>query len=140
MIRIVEGHTNKALSVMYTASAAMKRGAFVTISEDDKTVAPATGATKFMVDVAPNSDGINAIVTPTDDSFEDITVGDRVIVVPVLDGEKYATTELTVGEAAVGAKMAATAGKLIAATTGDWIYCGTYSDPTGLAMYTVKRA
>ncbi len=139
MLRIVEGHTNKALSVMYTASAAMKRGAFVTPNEDDMTVAPATGATQYLVDVSPNYDGINAVIEPTDGAFEDIEEGQRVILVPVLIGEKYATSEVTKGSLTAGDRIAATSGKAAADEDGDWMYCGEYSDPTGIAMYTVKR-
>lgn len=139
MLRIVEGHTNKALSVMYTASAAMKRGAFVTPNEADMTVGPATGATQYLVDVSPNYDGCNAAIEPTDGDFEDIKVGDRVILVPVLIGEKYATSEVTKGSLTAGDKIAATAGKAAADEGGDWMYCGEYSDPTGIPMYVVKR-
>ena len=139
MLRIVEGHTNKALSVMYTASAALKRGAFVTPNEADMTVGPATGATQYLVDVSPNYDGINAAIEPTDGAFEDIKEGDRVILVPVLIGEKYATSEVTKGSLNAGDKIAATAGKAAANASGDWVYCGEYSDPTGIPMYVVKR-
>lgn len=139
MLRIVEGHTNKALSVMYTASAAMKRGAFVTPKEDDMTVGPATGATQYLVDVAPNYDGINAVVEPNDGDFEDIKEGDRVILVPVLIGEKYATSEVDKGSLNPGDLISATSGKAATNESGDWMYCGEYSDPTGIKMYTVKR-
>lgn len=139
MLRIVEGHTNKALSVMYTASAAMKRGAFVTPNEADMTVGPATGATQYLVDVSPNYDGCNAAIEPSDGAFEDIEVGDRVILVPVLIGEKYATSEVTKGSLNAGDKIAATSGKAAADESGDWEYCGEYSDPTGIPMYIVKR-
>lgn len=139
MLRIIEGHTNKALSVMYTASAALKRGAFVTPDESDLTVGPATGATQYLVDVPKNYDGINSVIEPSDGDFEDIAVGDRVILVPVLIGEKYATSEVTKGSLTAGDKIAATAGKAAASADGDWEYCGEYSDPTGIAMYVVKR-
>lgn len=139
MLRIVEANTNKALSVMYTASAAMKRGAFVTPDESNMTVGPATGATQYLVDVAPNYDGINAVIEPTDADFEDIKEGDRVILVPVLIGEKYATSEVDKGSLNAGDKISATSGKAAANASGDWVYCGEYSDPTGIKMYTVKR-
>lgn len=140
MLRIVEGHTNKAVSVMYTASAAMKRGAFVTPDESDLTVGPATGPTCYLVDVAPNYDGINAVIEPNDGAFEDIEEGQRVILIPVLLGEKYATSEVTKGSLNAGDKIAATSGKAAADENGDWVYCGEYSDPTGIAMYTITRA
>lgn len=139
MLRIVEGHTDKALSVMYTASAAMTRGAFVTPNEADMTVGPATGATQYLVDVPKNYDGINAVIEPSDADFEEIKEGDRVILVPVLIGEKYATSEVTKGSLTAGDKIAATAGKAAADESGDWEYCGEYSDPTGIPMYVVKR-
>lgn len=140
MIRILQGHTNKAQSVMYTAAADMTRGAFITVNEGDMTAAAATGETFYMVDIAKTYNGINAVVEPLEKDFEGIKQGDRVIAVPILPGERYATSEVTVGDAAIGDKMAATAGKLAKADNGDWIYCGEHSDPTGIPMFIVKRA
>lgn len=140
MIRNLQTHTNKVQSVMYTAAADMTRGAFVTPNESAMTVSAATADTIYMVDVPKNYDGINSMVDPSDGDFEDIKKGARVILVPVLPGERYATSEVTVGTATVGAAMGVSAGKLAAKTNGEWIYCGTYSDPTGIAMYIVKRA
>ena len=97
----------------------------------------------FLVDNAPNYNGINAIIAPTDADFENIVEGDLCLLVPTFVGERYATTEVDDARSlSVGDALIAVDGMFSAASGGvayEWVYGGTYSDPTGLNMYIVER-
>lgn len=142
MFRNLNAYDNKNYPT-YIAAEDMTRGAFIKINAAAGTVSKATGLTDKMVNVAANYDGINSMIAPTDGAFEDIKAGDRVIVVTAIPGEKYATSEVTPGAMAVGAAMTVTAGKAVSAGTTagnyNWVYGGTYDDPTGITMYAVCR-
>lgn len=142
MYRLIQGNTAKNI-IIAEAGEAMTRGAAVTIKGSDGKVYKATeGTGAYLVDVAPNYDGINAVVEASDKEFEAITEGQKVLVVPAYVGESFATTEVTKGSLAVGDAIKADAGKFVAAgknTAYDFVYNGVYSDPTGLAMYKITR-
>jgi hypothetical protein len=142
MIRFYQVNTAKNIPIV-TAGEALKRGAPVTIDYSDNTVDKATTTGEcFLVDISANYDGINAMVTPTDGSFEDIASGATCLAVPTLLSESFGTTELTVGTLAKGDPLKAVSGKFVAGVAGDtcvYRYGGTVSDPTGLTMYEVKR-
>ena len=124
------------------AGAELKRGAPVVKDADGATVTSATnGLGEFLVDVAPNYDGVNAIVEPTDGMFENIVENQTVLVIPTQPGERYATTEVTVGGLTAGDALVATSGKFAkagATTNYIWVYRGEYNDPTG-KMYIIER-
>ena len=142
MLRFLQVTEDKQISIL-DAGEAMVRGGTITKDYSDGTVDKATAATNFyLADVAPNSNGINAIITPTDAGFEAIAAGDKVLVVPTYVGERYATTELTIGALVKGNYLKSAGGKFVAAEASDnstWVYGGLYSDPTGLTMYVVEK-
>lgn len=138
MLRFLQVTEGKQIQIV-KAGAALKRGAPVTKSVAADTVAAATGDAVFLVDNAPNYNGINAAIIPDDAAFEDIASGALCLAVPVYVGERYATTELTIGSLSKGDKITASSGKFVADADGKWAYGGTYSDPTGLTMYIVER-
>ena len=142
MIRFLQVDENKNIQIL-KAGEALTRGAAVTknYATDAVGKATATGGI-YLVDVAPNYDGINSVIAPTDGSFESIASGALVLFVPTYEGERYATTELTVGALVQGGYLKAASGKFVAGVTNDvceWVYGGTYSDPTGKTMYIVER-
>ena len=97
----------------------------------------------YLVDNAPNYDGINAVIAPTDADFEEIKENALCLLVTTFEGERYATTEVVVGrELNVGDPLTVANGKFVAAGNGStyaWVYGGTYADPTGLPMYIIER-
>lgn len=138
MLRFLEVTEGKQIQIV-KAGAALKRGAPVAKSVANDNVTAATGDPLFLVDNAPNYDGVNAAIIPDDAAFEDIASGTLCLAVPAYVGERYATTELTVGSLSKGDTLTASAGKFVAGENGKWAYGGTYSDPTGLTMYIVER-
>lgn len=140
MLRFLQVNEIKPIKLM-KAGADLKRGAVVADDFATDVVTAATGAGDYLVDVPKNYDGINALITPKEKDFEDIKTDALVQRIPTHLGERYATTEVTAAGLAVGDPLAATAGKFVKATSGtyQWVYCGPYADPTGLAMYIVER-
>lgn len=141
MIRALKVQTGKPISI-FVASEAMTRGCPVTVDFSDETVdkATATGGI-YLVDVPNNYDGLNAVIPPNDTQFENIVEGQKVLVIPTKVGERYATTELTLGAIVAGDGLKASGGKFVEAAANDvveWKYVGTYADPTG-TMYAIER-
>lgn len=143
MIRYLSVTEGKNLQIRKAAEA-MTRGAAVTVDYTDGTLDLATAENGFfLVDVAPNYNGANAYITPTDGSFETIADDALVITVPTLVGERYAVSELTKGTLAVGDPIKAASGKFVAAEATDvveWVYGGEYTEePSDITMYIVER-
>lgn len=142
MYRGIEVNTAKNIDIVKAGSAALTRGAPVVKDYTDDTLdAATTTGLVFLVDVSKNYDGMNAIVSPQDKDFETIAAGATCLAVPTYVGEKFATTELTIGSLTKGDYLKASSGKFVAAATNDvcnYVYGGTYSDPTGLTMYVVE--
>ena len=143
MIRELETVQNKPVQLLVT-SAKVTKGAPVAIDYTDETVAPvAAGMGTLLADIATKYDGIYSIVEPTDATYEEAEVGERIRVIQTLPGEMYATSELTVGSLTAGDPLKVTSGKFVEATPGTddyaWVYLGEYSDPTGIAMHRIGR-
>lgn len=140
MLRFLQVNTAKNIQIL-DANTALTRGAGVVKDAATGKVGKATADTcAFLVDAPVNSDGVNA-GGYDDKSFETIEAGAKCLLVPVYVGERYATTELTLGSLSVGDNLAVSAGKFVAATASkpsNWVYGGTYSDPTGLTMYIIE--
>lgn len=127
LCRLVEQHDKPITQVVLGAAA--KRGA------------PIEGG-EYFIDVPKNYDGINAVVEPKEADFENIASGARVNRIPTRVGERYATTELTVGSLTAGDAIVVSSGKFVAAgasTAYNWIYGGVYNNPYGLTMYIVEK-
>ena len=141
MLRFLQVVENKPIKIV-KASEDMTRGAVVADSFSG-TVSKASGVGSYLVDVAKNYDGINSIIEPTDGAFETIASGATVLRVPTLLGERYATTELTIGTLVVGNPIVASSGKFVKAgvsTEYEWVYGGTYADPSVTApMYIIEK-
>lgn len=143
MIRTLQAVTNKHNPAQYTAGEAMTRGMGVAVDYTTGKVKKGTGTVQYFVDVPRNYDGENAVIDLAEKDYEDIASGDPVLLIPVLPAEVYATSEVTKGSLAKGDQMTLTAGKFAAVEsgkTGDVIYDGEYSDPTGITMYRVVKA
>ena len=141
MIRYLQVVQGKPIALM-TASSDVRKGAPAAKDFTDMTVAhEATGMGLYLIDIAPEYKGMDAIVEPTDGAFEEAKSGAIVRVIPTMIGERYATSELTVGDLTEGDKLSASSGKFVKATAGQaaWVYCGEYSDPTGIKMYAIER-
>jgi len=142
MFRYLKANGSKPIQ-MRTLSADMKRGTPVTVdyANDEVDKASTTGGIGF-VDIPMNADGLNAVYSPTDGSFEDLKEGTKALYVPTYVGERYATTELTVGNLEVGNYLKTASGKFVSAANSEvseWVYGDVYSDPTGLTMYAVEK-
>lgn len=143
MIRELETVQGKPVKLLLT-SAKVNKGAPVAIDYADNTVAhESAGLGTLLVDINPVYEGINSIVEPTDGEFENAETGTRVRVIQTMPGEMYATSELTEGDLTEGDALKAADGKFVKATKGTdayaWVYCGEYSDPTGIKMYSINR-
>lgn len=141
MLRYLQVNEKKPLALM-KAGEDMKKGAPVVKDYTDGTVDKATATEGiFLVDKANNYDGINAVIPQNDGGFEDIKSGEVVITIPTYVGERYATSELTVGSLKVGDFLKASDGKFVAGVTNDvcnFVYQGEYDDPCGIKLYIVE--
>lgn len=141
MIRYLTPLGNRPIKANYKASEAMTQGMAVSLDHANAEVDKATGVGHYLVDVPKSYTGINAIVNPEDDAFESIASGTFVNVVPTFIGDRFATDQVTPTGLTVGDPLDVTAGVFAEATSSDayqWIYGGTYSDPTG-TMYIIER-
>lgn len=141
MIRYLQVVQGKPIALL-TASGNVRKGAPAAKDFSDMTVAhDANGMGLYLIDIAPTYEGLNAIVEPTDDAFEDAKTGDIVRVIPTVLGERYATSEITTDGLSEGDMLVASAGKFVKASSGQaaWVYCGEYSDPTGIKMGAIER-
>lgn len=123
------------------ANGALKNGMPVTYAATStaRTLTKATADTPYIVTNAKNFDGINAIIEPTDAEHEDIADGALCIRVPLELGDLFATTEVTPGNAAVGATFGvSSSGKYAASNSGKFVFHGAYENPWGLDMYTLE--
>jgi len=139
MIRSLQVNSGKVVEIVET-SEAMTRGMAVAYTPATGKVAKATAyAGVAFVDVAPNYDGINSMVTPNDAQFETIASGAKVLKITPVSGEHYATNQITVTGLAAGDKIEASAGLLIKSTTNaanaPFVYVGAYDDPDFTGMY-----
>lgn len=115
--------------VQETAAAAINRGT------------PLEGG-EFFVNADKNYDGINSVIDPKEADCEVVAQGAKYNKIPTFTGERYATTELTIGTLADGDPIVVTNGKFVAAGSGvsySWKYRGVYSNPYGLTMYIVEK-
>lgn len=133
MLRYLQVTEGKPVKIV-TAAEAMKRGAVVTENYATEAVSKAAaGALDFyFVDVEEACNGINAVIEPTADSWEDIAANDKVFKVVPLVGERYATTEVTL-TLDKGTPVKASSGKFVQASAGDSykaVFMGKYDDPT----------
>lgn len=132
MLRFLQVTENKPEKILH-ASEVMKRGAVVVEDYATETVANATDTTDFyFVDIDPKYEGINAVINPTEDTWENIEANAEVLKVVPLLGERYATTEIdtTLDK---GTPVKPSAGKFVEAETGDAykaVFMGVYNDPT----------
>ena len=138
MIRTLVVTTNKHIREV-KAGVDMTRGAAAVIDYATEEAKLASVGECFMVDVNKTYNGINAVVEPSDGAFEAIKAGQKVLLIPVLPGERYATTEVDgANSLEIGADLKPENGKFKAGE-GGWVYMGKYNDPTGLDMYIVER-
>jgi hypothetical protein len=136
MIRFLQVNTAKNIPNV-KAAAELKNGQPVAYNPAEGTVSAATGKCAYLVKAAETYNGINAVRMPSDGDYEHIPAGAICHLVPAYEGEHYATTEVTVGSLNAGDRVAATGGKFVANTAGEWIFNGEYTDPTGLTMYEI---
>lgn len=142
MLRYLQVLKDKPIQILEAGSALTRGGCVAKDYATGKVGAATAAGGFFLVDNAPNYDGINAVIAPTDADFENIASGALCLFTPTFVGERYATTELTLGSLAVGDALKASGGKFVAGASGDsceWVYGGPYADPTGLTMYIVER-
>lgn len=144
MLRYLQVLKDKPIQIL-PALGDLTRGAPVGKDYVDGGVFPAgtseTITATYLVDNAPNYDGINAVIAPTDADFEEIKEGDLCLLVTTFEGERYATTEVD-QEYLVGTPLKAVGGEFQAAAVGAtyaWVYGGPYADPTGLPMHIIER-
>lgn len=138
MIRTLQAITHKNIPVV-TAAADLKRGAIVNKTVDNK-VDNASAAGFGFVDITPNYDGINAVIMPADEDFEDIEKDALCLYIPVHSGERYATSECADEGLSVGDKIGVGEnGKFAKDEDGEFVYGGIYDDPTGIKMYIVEK-
>lgn len=141
MLRYLTPLGNRPIKATYTASEAMSQGMAVTISTANANCAKATGVGHYLVDIPKSYTGIYSVVNPEDDAFESIASGAVVNIIPTFIGDRFATDQVTTTGLTTGDPLDVAAGLFQEATSGDsyqWVYGGTYSDPTG-TMYIVER-
>lgn len=141
MIRDIQVNTAKSVQIVVAAEA-LKRGMAVSYSPSTGKVSKATAENAFgFVDVAPNYDGINAVITPNDSQFEDIAAGAQCLYKTYYQGERIATNQVAATGLAANDKVDAAAGILTesAGGTEEWVYCGAYSDPDFTDMHIFQH-
>jgi hypothetical protein len=141
MLRNLTPLGNRPIKATFKASEAMKQGMAVSLDIPNSEVDKATGVGDYIVDVPKKYEGIYAVVNPEDDAFEDIDQGDRVLVIPTYVGDRFATDQITITGLSAGDPLDVANGLFIEATSNDayqWIYVGTYSDPTG-TLHVIER-
>lgn len=141
MLRILTPLGNRPIKATYKASEAMYQGMAVSLDTANAEVDKATGVGDYIVDVPKSYTGLYAIVNPEDDAFESIASGTIVNVIPAYIGDRFATDQIATTGLSVGDPLDVAAGLFREATSGDayqWVYGGTYSDPTG-TMHIVER-
>jgi hypothetical protein len=141
MLRDLQPKKNKPIEIMTTA-AEMKRGIMVTKDLAAGTVAAATsGLGDYFVSGSKEYTGIYSVVNPNDPIHDTIAAGAKCQVINTTLGERYANSEVTPGYADIGDPLNVSSGKLVRATSESayqWIYGGTYADPTG-TLYIVEK-
>lgn len=142
MLRFLQVNKDKPLSIL-TAGAALTRGGVVYTDVDDsqlKVLSSGTG--DFFVDVSKNYNGTNSYINPTEGSFETIASGAKCIRVPTEVGERYATSQLTLGTLDKADPVTVSSGGFIKAAgvaSYAWIFDGEYEDSTGIDLYIVEK-
>lgn len=134
MLRDLQVKKNKPTEIMTTA-AEIVRGTVVTKDLSAGTVAAASsGLGEYFVNGSKEYTGIYSVVNPTDSAHDTLAAGAKCQVVNTFVGERYASSEVTIGTTEVGDPMNVSSGKFVKAAGGSayqWIYCGYQVDPTG---------
>lgn len=141
MLRILTPLGGRPIKATYTASENMVQGMSVSLDTENAEVDKATGNGDYIVDVPKSYTGIYSVVNPKDDDFEEIASGKLVNVIPAYLGDRFATDQVTALGLDVGDPLTAAAGLFVKATapsTSQWVFGGTYADPTG-TLYIVER-
>ena len=141
MLRILTPLGNRPIKATYMASEAMYQGMAVSLDTANAEVDKATGVGDYIVDVPKSYTGLYAIVNPEDDAFESIASGTIVNVIPTYIGDRFATNQITTTGLGTGDPLDVANGLFIEATSADsyqYIYGGTYADPTG-TLHIVER-
>lgn len=140
MLRILQAK-GKPAEIMTTAEE-LTAGAVVAKTLSAGTVAAASSGTgEYLVDAPKSYTGIYSVVDPSDADSDTIASGAKCVVVPAYPGDRFASSEVTRNYADVGDPMVASSGKLVKASSTNaynWIYGGTYSDPTG-TLHIVEK-
>jgi len=133
MLRDLQVKKNKPIEIMTTA-AEMIRGTVVTKDLSAGTVAAATsGLGEYLVNGSKEYTGIYAVVNPTDTIHDTLAAAAKCQVVNTSVGERYASSEVTVGTADIGDPMNVSNGKFVkaaGASAYQWVYGGLQVDPT----------
>lgn len=141
MLRILTPLGGRPIKATYTASENMVQGMSVSLDTENAEVDKATGNGDYIVDVPKSYTGIYSVVNPKDDDFEEIASGKLVNVIPAYLGDRFATDQVTATGLDIGDPLKVVAGLFVAATstnTSQWVYGGTYADPTG-TLHIVER-
>ena len=141
MLRILQTTQGKPIKATYRASEAMYQGMGVSLDHVNNEVDKATGVGDYIVDVPKAYEGLYAVVNPADNAFESIASGALVDVIPTFVGDRFATNQITSAGLSKGDPLDVGAGLFIKATSGDayqYVYGGTYADPTG-TLHIVER-
>ena len=141
MLRILTPLGNRPIKATFVASEDMKQGMAVSLDIPNAEADKATGVGDYIVDVPKKYEGLYSIVNPEDDAFEDIESGDLVLVIPTYIGDRFATDQITTAGLSAGEPLDVAAGLFVEATSADayqYIYGGTYADPTG-TLHIVER-
>ena len=140
MLRYLQVLKDKPIQIL-EAGEDLVRGSAVVKNYETGKVEAASDSGLFLVDNAPNYDGINAIIAPTDADFENIASGALCLLVPTVIGERYATSAISPSDFEVGDPLTVSMGEFVSGSTGycEWVYGGVYNDPTGIPMGIVER-
>lgn len=139
MLRELQTQVNKPIDAMYKADVAMKVGMAVVKNFADKTADLPSAATKdgfFLVAKERVPTGINCArgdMSDYDKNFIDIAKDERVKLIPLMIGERYATDQFNPTGLVIGnALMVGADGKFAKATATSvptrYIYGGTFDD------------
>jgi hypothetical protein len=140
MFRYLQVDKDKPIAIL-TSSESLATGAVVAKDYEGNVGKANAVAGEFFVDVPKDYTGLNAVYNPTDAGSTEIAQGNLCQVVPTKVGERYATSEATPNYADIGDPMTAVTGKMQKAASEasyQWIYGGTYNDPTG-TLYIVEK-
>lgn len=111
-------------------------------AETGEIMSLATGLCDDLVDIRMNYDELNAVVSPTERSVEQIAADSLALRVTTRVGDRFSTSEITATVAQKGDPLVASNGKFVRASGGaayQWVYDYAYLDSVGATLHAIEK-